>query len=457
VVDVSDGRSVSAQPHELTPETVWQISMPEIRVGAGASRELGHQLSALGVDDGARGLLVTDETLVDVGHAGRVADYVTDAGYDVDVYDGAEREPSVASVDACIEFVREETGTDAEGAGSEGRDRDGDGTAGYDFYVGLGGGSCMDTAKATRAVVANGGEVLDYVAEPTGAGEPLTESGPPLVLLPTTAGTGSEISPLAIVSVEEKEIKEGISSNEVRADAAVLDPTLTTSLPPEITARTAMDALGHAMEGYTTHSYDDLLRPEDPADRPVYGGRTGFTELFSERAIELLSGNVRAVVNNGDDLAAREAMLKGALYGAIAGLTAGASLAHAMAYPVGNRYHTYHGETIAVLTPASTLGYNVASDPERFVEIAELLGADTGGTGTREAADLAREEFVRLQRDLGVLPSGLHELAGVTAEDVDWLAEQTVGTQERLLRCNPRPVTKDDVAGVFRDALHNWD
>jgi alcohol dehydrogenase class IV len=218
-----------------------------------------------------------------------------------------------------------------------------------------------------------------------------------------------------------------------------------------------MDALGHAMEGYTTHAYDDLLRPEDPADRPVYGGRTGFTELFSERAIELLSGNVRAVVNNGDDLAAREAMLKGALYGAIAGLTAGASLAHAMAYPVGNRYHTYHGETIAVLTPASTLGYNVASDPERFVGIADLLGADTGGMGPREAADLAREEFVRLQRDLGVLPSGLHELAGVTAEDVDWLAEQTVGTQERLLRCNPRPVTKDDVAGIFRDALYNWE
>ncbi|RZV08254.1 alcohol dehydrogenase class IV [Natrinema hispanicum] len=433
-------RSVSASPHELTPETVWHVQMPQIRVGRGAVSELGFQLEDLGVADDARGLIVTDETLAELGHAGRVADHVEDAGFDVDVYDGSEREPSIEAVEECISFVRDEMGTD-----------------GYDFYIGLGGGSCLDTAKTTRAVVANGGGILDYVAEPTGSGEALTESGPPLVLLPTTAGTGSEISPVAILSVAEKEIKEGISSNNVRADAAVLDPTLTTSLPPDLTAKTAMDALGHAIEGYTTHRYDTLLRPEDPADRPVYAGRTGFTELFSEKAIDLLSSNVRRAVNNGDDLEAREAMLKGALYGAIAGLTAGASLCHAMAYPVGNKYHTYHGETIAVLTPASTLGYNVASDPERFATIAELLGADTDGLSTRAAADRAREEFVALQRDLNVLPSGLHDLAGITDDEIDWLAEQTVDTQQRLLRCNPRPVTKADIAEIFRDSLYNWE
>ncbi len=435
---MSDGRSVSAEPHGLEPETVWNVQLPEIRVGARAVEELGRQLRSLGVVEGDRGLVVTDRTLVGLGHADRVTDAIEDGGFDVDIYDDCAREPSVADVTACLSFVREE------------------GDGGYDFYVGLGGGSCMDTAKATRAVVANGGSPLDYVAEPTGAGEDLTESGPPLVLLPTTAGTGSEISPVAILSVEEKEIKEGISSNSVRADAAVLDPTLTTSLPPDVTARTAMDALGHAMEGYTTHAFDDLLRPTDPADRPVYAGRTGFTELFSERAIELLSGNVRAAVNNGDDLSARTGLLKGALYGAIAGLTAGASLCHAMAYPVGNRYHTYHGETIAVLTPASTLGYNAASDPERFAALADLLGANTDGLGTRAAADRAREAFLQLQQDLGVLPSGLHDLAGVTEDDIGWLAEQTVDTQQRLLRCNPRPVTAADVASVFRDALHNW-
>lgn len=437
---VSYDRSVSADPHEPTPETVWNVDVPELRVGRGAIEELDTQLAALGVDGDSRGLIVTDGTLVDVGHAGRVVDQVEAAGFDVDVYDGSEREPSIESVDRCVSFVREET--------------DGEG---YDFYVGLGGGSCLDTAKTTRAVIANGGEVLEYVAEPTGDGKALTDAGPPLVLVPTTAGTGSEISPVAILSVEEKDIKEGISSANVRADAALLDPTLTTTLPPDLTAKTAMDALGHAIEGYTTHAFDELLRPGDSADRPVYAGRTGFTEMFSERAISLLSRNVRKAVNNGDDLEARGAMLKGALYGAIAGLTAGASLCHAMAYPVGNRYHTFHGETIAVLTPASTLGYNVASDPERFARVAELLGANTEGLGVRDAADRARAEFVRLQRDLNVLPSGLHELAGVTEDEVDWLAEQTVDTQQRLLRCNPRPVTKADVADVFRESLYNWE
>nr|WP_256406629.1 hydroxyacid-oxoacid transhydrogenase [Haloplanus ruber] len=414
--------------------------MPAIRVGAGAAGELGYQLDQLGTTGDQRGLIVTDENLVSLGHVERIVDELDADGFDVDVFANTEREPSISAVEACIEFVREEMGD-----------------AGYDFYLGLGGGSCMDTAKATRAVVANEGELLDYVAAPTGAGEALTQSGAPLILLPTTAGTGSEISPVAILSVPEKNIKEGISSPHVRADAAVLDPTLTTTLPPDLTAKTAMDALGHAIEGYTTHRYDDLLRAEDPAERPVYAGRTGFTEMLSEKAIELLSSNVRRVVNNGDDIEARGAMLKGALFGAIAGLTAGASLAHAMAYPVGNNYHTYHGETIAALTPASTLGYNVASDPPRFEKVAKMLGADTTGMSTREAADEARKEFVSLQRDLNVLPSGLNELAGITADDVGGLAESTVESQQRLLRCNPRPVTKEDVEEIFSDALHNWE
>ncbi len=435
---MSYDRSVSAPDHIQAPETVWELEMPNIRFGRNAVEELDFQFEDLGVEPGAHGLIVTDGNLVSLGHAERVREQLDE--YEVDVYDDAEREPSLEAVDDCISFVRDRQGEE-----------------GYDFYVGLGGGSCIDTAKATRVVVANGGEVLDYIAEPTGEGQPVTESGAPLVLMPTTAGTGAEISPVAILSVEEKEIKEAISSDHVRADAAVLDPTLTTTLPPEQTAKTAMDALGHAIEGYTTHSYDSLLRAEDPASRPVYAGRTPVTEMFSEKAIQLLSSNVRRAVHNGDDLEARENMLQGALMGAISGLTAGASLCHAMAYPVGNRYHTYHGETIAVLTPASTLGYNAASDPERFAELARMFGVDTTGLNTREAADRLKAEYIQLQRDLNVLPSGLAELADVDESDLDWLASQTVDTQERLLRCNPRPVTKEDVEGIFRDALYNWE
>jgi len=436
---VSYDRSVSASDRELAPETVWHIDMPEIRFGRDATDELAFQLRDLGVEGAATGLVITDDGVADAGHADRVVAHLEAAGLDVDCYADSEREPSIGAIEDCLSFVRDQTDD------------------GYDFYVGLGGGSCMDTAKATRAIVANGGSPLNYVAEPTGDGQTLTESGPPLVLLPTTAGTGAEISPVAILSVPEKEIKEAISSNHVRADAAVLDPTLTTTLPPDLTARTAMDALGHAIEGYTTHEYDSLLRASDPGERPVYAGRTQLTEMFSEKAIRLLSGSVRTAVHNGDDLDAREDMLLGALFGAISGLTAGASLCHAMAYPVGNKYHTFHGETIAVLTPASTIDYNSASDPARFAEVAEIFGVDTSGLTDREAADALKQAYIQLQRDLGVLPSGLNELADITEDDIEWLAQQTVDTQERLLRCNPRPVTSDDVAAVFRDALHNWE
>lgn len=433
-------RSVSAPSHELSPETVWHIQMPQIRFGRNATDELAFQLHDLGVDEGAHGLIVTDKNLANIGHAGRIEDHLTENEFTVDIYEGSEREPSISAIENCLEFVRDEK--------SE---------AGYDFYVGLGGGSCLDTAKATRAVIANGGSPLDYIAEPTGEGKAIDESGPPLVLMPTTAGTGAEISPVAILSVAEKDIKEGISSNHIRADAAVLDPTLTTTLPPDLTAKTAMDALGHAMEGYTTHEYDSLLRPTDPAERPVYAGRTPLTEMFSKKAIDLLSNNVRKAVHNGDNLEARKNMLQGALFGAIAGLTAGASLCHAMAYPVGNKYHTYHGETIAVLTPASTIDYNSANDPERFASLARRFGVDTAGMNPREAADALKDEYVQLQRDLNVLPSGLNDLAGITEDEVDWLAKQTVDTQARLLRCNPRPVTEEDVYDIFVDALYNWE
>lgn len=435
---MSYDRSISAPDHQQAPETVWGLQMPRIRFGRNAIEELAFQFEDLGVESGARGLLVTDENLVSLGHAERVREQL--AEFEIDIYDGVEREPSIDAANECLSFIRDEAGEE-----------------GYEFYLGVGGGSCIDTAKVSRAVIANGGEPLDYIAEPTGEGQPVTKSGSPLVLIPTTAGTGAEISPVAILSVEEKETKEGISSDQVRADAAVLDPTLTTTLPADITAKTAMDALGHAIEGYTTHPYDSLLRASDPASRPVYAGRTPVTEMFSEKAIELLSSNVRRAVHNGDDVEARENMLQGALLGAISGLTAGASLCHAMAYPVGNRYHTFHGETIGVLTPASTLGYNAASDPKRFAELARLFGVDTTGLSTREAADELKAEYIQLQQDLNVLPSGLAELAGIDESDIDWLASQTVESQQRLLRCNPRPVSEEDAYEVFADALYNWE
>lgn len=435
-----DRRSVSAPEHARNRlETVWTLQLPQLRFGRDAITELPLQLREIGVSGPARGVLVTDETIAGFGHADRIRSVLEDAGFDVDVYSEAQREPSIDSIEHCLSFVERAT---------DGR--------GYDFYLGVGGGTCMDTAKTVRTIRANDGDVIDYISEPTGNGKHLERSGAPLVLVPTTAGTGSEISPVAIVDVPDEGTKEGISSPYVRADAAVLDPTLSITLSPKETAMTAMDALGQAIEGYTTHSYDSLLRATDPGERPVYAGQTPMTEMCSERAIQLLSNNIRGAVHNGDDLEARENILLGALFGGIAALTAGSNLCHAMSYPVANKWHTYHGETIAVLTPASTLDYNVGSDPERYARIAELLGVETDRLDTRDAADAAKEKYIQLQRDLNVVPSGLNELTGATEADVENLASQCLAKQKRLIRCSPRLQNQETIAAVYRDALYNW-
>jgi len=431
-------RSVSASDHELEPETIWQLQLPDIYFGRGVKDRLGEILEGLGAQAGSCGLVIADSTLKELGQLSAVGNVLTDAGLEIDCYTAVEREPAVASVTDCVEFARD---TQPEG---------------YDFFIGLGGGSPMDTAKAVRMTLANGGKPTDYIPAPFGDDAQITNRGAPLVLVPTTAGTGSEVSQVTILSDNTEPVKNGITSPKIQADAALLDPVLTMSLPPDLTAATGMDALGSALEGLTTHRYDQLLRANTQSSRPTHAGRTPITEIFSETAIKLLVGNIRQAVNNGEDLEARTAMLRGSLFGSIGGLTAGATLCHAMSYPVSTAYNTYHGETVAVLTPASTLGFNAASDPQKFERIAKLLGVNTTGRSPREAADTVQDSFVSLQQDLNVVPSGLAELADITESELDDLAARTIDTQSRLLRANPRPVTKDDVRDVYRNALYNW-
>lgn len=421
------------------PETVWSMQIPEIRFGQGAINELTAQLELLDVYAPSQGLLITDETIASLGHANRIRDKLSNDGFNIDIFDKARREPSIDSINDCIDYIENNENGD-----------------GYDFYLGVGGGTCMDTAKVARTIRANEGEIIDYISKPTGKGENLNSSGEPLILLPTTAGTGSEISSVAIVDVPEQETKEGIASPYVRADAAVLDPTLSVTLPPDETALCGMDALGQAIEGYLTHSYDSLLHAPDPSERPIYAGRTPLTEMFCEKAIELLTGNLRRAVHNGDDIRARSKMMLGALYGGIAALTAGANLCHAMSYPVANKWKTHHGETIAVLTPATTFEYIAGSNPSRFEFISKCLGVDVDGLNDRELPTSAKEEYIHLQQDLNVIPRGLHQLTGADEEDVDELAKCCMQQQKRLLRCSPRLITEEQLSEIYRDALYNW-
>ncbi len=407
-------------------ESVWQFSMAgSVRFGSGAAAELP---SVLDKNDCESVMLVTDPGLRAAGVIDPVLEQLDDGNIEYTVFDEVEPDPSLSVFEASVEQAREDD---------------------PDAVVGVGGGSSMDVAKTTSVVAAYGGDILDYVAPPTGGGEPIPGPGLTTVCLPTTAGTGSETSPVTVISLPDRDLKVGISGDEQRPDAALVDPSLTVSLPPGPTASSGLDALSHAVEAYVTRRYDAKPSPESPADRPDYGGRTIVTDQLARQAIELISNNLRNAVDNGQDLEARRAMSLGSLLAGIAFTNAGLGLAHAMAMATGSRHHTAHGETIAAVLP-SVIRYNAPGAPERYAEVARLMGEDTTGDGDHQAAEKAAAAVERLRSDVG-LADGLSDL-GVEQSDLDVLAENAMQL-ERLVVGNPRRTEDADMQALFEDSL----
>ena len=406
------------------PDSVWEFAIADqIKFGLGSTAELGDELESRDVE---RLLVVTDEQLREQGIVADALESVPET-VEVTVFDGVEPDPSVDVYEAALEAVAE----------SE-----------PDGVVGVGGGSSLDVAKVTGALAESDRDVLEYVAPPVGGGEPVPDSDTPVFAVPTTAGTGSESSPAAVVSLPDRELKVGISSRHIYPDLAVVDPLLTVSLPPSITASSGMDALTHAIEAYTTRRFDTKAAPDRADERADYGGRTRLTDLYAEKAIDLIGGSLRRAVNNGSDVEARRDMALGSLLAGIAFTNAGLGATHAMAYPVAGENHTPHGVTVATLLP-SVMRYNASTAFDRYARIAELLGERVTDVSDREAADRAATAVEALCEDVGI-PSGLAEL-GVEEDDIPRLAEKTEEIQ-RLLVGNPRRVTTEDLETIFENA-----
>ena len=407
-----------------TPESVWELSItPNVTMGDGAVEEL----DAIGGEFGAESaLIVTDPGLVEAGVLADVT--ATLDSVDYSVFDGVDPDPDVGVFEAAID---EANAVDP------------------DFVVGVGGGSAMDVAKTTGVIAAHGGDVLDYVAPPTGEGEPVPGPGIPTVAVPTTAGTGAETSPVTVISLPEEDLKVGISSRYQRPNAAVLDPTLSVSLPPGPTASSGMDALSHAIEAYVTRPYDAKPAPGHRSERPDYNGRSPVTDLFARSAIERIGDNLRAAVDNGRNLDARREMLLGSFMAGAAFTNAGLGATHAIAMAAGAIHHTPHGVTIAHVLPA-VMRYNATSAYDRYAEIATVLGEDTTGLSRDEAAEAAARAVEKLAADVGI-GEGLSAL-DVERSDVGHLAERA-SQLERLLVGNPRRVDRDDLEAIIVDAL----
>ena len=430
-IDEAIGAVAAAAPsrtragHDRRHRHPRRVQRRAVVFGAGASAETGEHLKQLGV---TRAFVVCDRFVTESGLSERLEESLRAAGVEPVVYDRIVGEPNETSVEEAAEAAR----------------------AGFDGFVGIGGGSALDTAKLCALFATHGGELLDYVNAPIGAGRAVPGPVLPVVALPTTSGTGSEVTTVAIVDFARLGTKTGISHAYLRPSLAIVDPTLTVSCPPGVTASTGIDALMHALEAYTVSAYD--TRPHLPlGQRPPYQGANPFSDPLCERAIELVGGHLRTAVSSGNDVEARTAMALASTIAGIAFSGAGVHIPHALAYPIASLKHEWrppgyggaalvpHGFAVAVTAPA-TFRFIADQVPERCATAARLLD---GGD------DLA-VSLERLMEDVGA-PTKLGEL-GYGDDDLAPLVSGAVD-QRRLLVGAPKEVGAAELEELLRASL----
>jgi alcohol dehydrogenase class IV len=306
--------------------------------------------------------------------------------------------------------------------------------------------------------------LLDYVNPPVGRGVPVPGSLKPLIAVPTTAGTGSETTAVAVTHVVDRQVKAGIAHRLLRPALGIVDPLVTLTTPPEVTAAAGADILTHAIESYTTRPFDARPKHHPPA-RPAYVGANPASDIWCEKAIEYVARYLRRAVLNGLDLEARLHLALAATYAGIGFGNAGVHLPHALAYPIAGLVRDYvpagypahhvlvpHGMSVILTAPAA-FRFTYPSAPERHLRAAELMGVDVRGRSAVARRDALPQALVELMRDIG-MPSGLAAV-GYTERDVTALVQGTL-LQPRLLTGAPRAVGARDLDRVLRESMASW-
>jgi alcohol dehydrogenase class IV len=421
------------------PESVFTYGAPQLKFGDGASDEIGYDLSRYGV---RRVLVITDAGVAATGISQRVADQMTQFGIEARVFDGVHVEPTDESLVAAIDEARS--------------------TGPWDAYVAVGGGSAIDTAKAVNLLTTNPGELMDYINVPVGKGQAPSEPLKPLVAVPTTTGTGSESTTICVMDVLSLKVKTGISHARLRPTLAVIDPLLTFSQPPGVTAASGMDILCHALESYTARWYTTFDRKK-PQQRVPYCGSNPISDMWAEKSLTLLAGSFRRAVRHGDDAQARADMAMAATFAGMGFGNAGVHIPHANAYPIAGQVKDFHpkdyppGEPMVphgmsvALTAPEAFRFTFDAAPERHVRAAQLLAPNAGQpTDPEEFLPLVLTD---LMRDIDI-PNGISAV-GFGEGDVPELVAGTM-KQQRLLATCPREVTEDDIAGIFIRSMSLW-
>jgi alcohol dehydrogenase len=375
---------------------------PRIVMGPGAFNRLPDEIKRLGR---TKVMVITDPGLVKTGIVGRLEELLANAGLTVHRFDDVEPDPRYEIATQAADRTRE---------------------AGADLVVGIGGGSSLDIAKVASILVANGKPVSSFFGV-----DMVPAPGLTTILVPTTAGTGSEVTPIAILSDYDEKLKKGIVSPYLLPTVALLDPELTVGLPAPVTAATGMDALIHAVEAYTSRN------------------ATPFTDMLALQAMKLIFKHIRTAFANGSDLEARGGMLEGSLLAGMAFANAGVTAVHAFAYPIGAEFHIPHGVANSIMLTA-VMEFNMLGNLAKFAHMAKVFGESTRGLSKRQAAQVAVQGLRTLAGDLKI-PGSLREF-GVKDEHIPALA-QGVMKVTRLLANNPRELLLEDAEEIYRRVL----
>jgi hydroxyacid-oxoacid transhydrogenase len=422
-------------------ETTFTMETSSIKFGPGATREVGYDMSQLGA---RRVLVVTDPYLAGTEPVARVLEALRAAAIDAVLFDRVRVEPSLESFQEAIAFA------------TEGR---------FDGFVAVGGGSTIDTAKAANLYSTFPAEFLTYVNPPVGKGQPVPGKLKPLIAVPTTAGTGSEATHVAIFDYTPLHAKTGIAHRALIPSLGVVDPENTRTQPPQVAASAGLDVLSHALESFTALRFDQRPEPENPGQRPAYQGGNPVSDVWAQMAIAMVARYlVRAQADPSDD-EARGQMLLAATFGGIGIRNAGVHLPHGMSYPVsgmvrdfipagypGGRPMVPHGMSVILNAPA-VFRFTAQADPARHLEAARLMGTDVAGAGPEDAGELLAGAILSLMRQTG-MPSGLKAL-GYGPADVDALVAGTV-VQHRVTKISPRPASEDDLNELFLGSMSLW-
>ena len=373
-----------------------------ILAGVGSLERLGEEAKAL---EAKKGLLVTDKGVIASGIVEKIQAVLKREGIVIDIFDKVISDPDIGCAEACIEMAK------------KGK---------YDLILGLGGGSSMDIASVASVMCTNPGTVQDYL------GVNLVKNpGIPTILIPTTAGTGAEATPNAILTDTEAKLKKAVVSPYILPRVAIVDPLLTLSMPPTVTSSSGIDALTHAIETYTSNN------------------ATILSELFSKEAIIRIGRSLRTAVANGNNLEARYDMSIGSLYAGIAITNAGVTAVHALAYPLGGQFNVAHGIANGLLLPY-VMEFNVLGDIPKFAAIAQFLGEKVEHFPLLEQAYRAAESVKVLYSDLKI-PQSLTEL-GVPGDTIPEMAKAAMNVT-RLMANNPREMTVEDIERIYEKAL----